>query len=337
MMMPYLLQFAFLFVLPVAYIPLVWTYSRQLWHADLCGCAALVLSAAMCFSWARFCGASSTSRNRCQLSLPIGSGECLETDPQSVVLKAGKTQAHLLVHLSNHLTGPLGWLLAGLAMLIVAVLFWSPWLAWQAMAVVSLDVLRRLTNRTDRPAASTWLLLLLLLLLPVVPAWDSQFASWFQRVSSRAGSLVLDFFACDHLLADGMFAVPGQKWSVETLYRGVFSPFTLGAAATIFVVWMRRSLVHALFMLGASIFWALVGNVICTTCVAGMYERYRWDLSAGMGYSLLETAWFGLGLWMLFCTDRLLLSLLAPNPTGKEYGRPHFTWPWMRERRGIGY
>ena len=325
--MTYILRFAFFVVVPVAYVPLVWVHSRRFLHSDLCGCLALVLSAVMCL-WMRLRGAATPNGDRFQPSSPIGSKQCLETNARSWVLKSGRIHTFPLVQLCNHLSPPLRWLLTGMAMLILAVLSWSPWLASVAFVVVLVEILRRLTSKADRPATQMWLLLLLLLLLPVVLVWDGRLVFWLQGVSSRAGSLVLDFLACDHLLASRILQTPGRKWPVEEICRGILSPFSLVAAAAIFGVWMRRQFVHALLMLGAGIFWTVIGNVLCVTCVVGMHERYSWDLSTGLGHSLLGLGWFGLGLWMLFCTDRLLLSLLAPIRVRTESARPRFAWPW---------
>jgi hypothetical protein len=213
---------------------------------------------------------------------------------------------------------PAGWLLVALGLLVGAVLFWSPGLAALAVLGASLEILRRLTDHSERSAKT--LLLLLLLLLPVGLAWDGRLDGWMIRASSRAGSRFLDFLGYDHVLVGSVLRVPDQQWTVDTILSGIFVPFTLVAAAAILAVWLRCPLVHGMLMLVAGGFWTGIGNVLCMTCVVAAHDRYGWDLSAGWGHAALGAGWLLVGLSMLFCTDRLLLSLLAPIPLDGEEG-----------------
>jgi hypothetical protein len=228
------------------------------------------------------------------------------------------------------LSPSLQWSLAGLILAVVAVLLWSPWLASVAIAAISLEVLRRLTGETDRPAFSFWLLLLLLLLLPVGLHWDGRLAFWIRDTASGAGSLVLDFIGCDHVLTNGLVRVPGQEWRVESLLRGMFAPSVLIAAAAILAIQLRRPIARSLLLVGSAFFWSGIGSVIRVTCVVGAHENTGRDLATGFGSGLLGLSWFGVGLWMLFCTDRLLIFLLAPIPSETEVVGPCFPWQWVQ-------
>jgi hypothetical protein len=335
--MTFQLQFGFLFVLPVAYLPLLRMAASSSGHAGLAGWFALGLSAAMCGGWWWFhrdndgkrplplpggdCGAAAVAHGTCSniLTRPAGNGQ---TTPDLA------TRAKQLLQRCRHLPRPLVWLVTGLTLLVAAVAIGSPALAAIAVIVASVEILRRVTTHTRRSARTIRLVLLLLFLLPVGLMWDGRFVAWLVQTSSRAGSLVLDFLGCDHVLAGDVLRVPSRQWAVNAMISDISTPFTLVAAAAMLAVRLRRPLAHALLMLVAGGFWTGMGNVLCMTCVVAAHAWHGWDLSAGWGRAVLGVGWFGVGLWMLFCTDRLLVSVLAPIPVDAESREADYHRQW---------
>ncbi|MBL7039192.1 MAG: exosortase U [Pirellulaceae bacterium] len=201
-----------------------------------------------------------------------------------------------------------------------AVLLWSPWLAAVAFILAVRALLRRFCGTASwQWVAPAWWLLVLLVPLPF--RWDVSLMFWLQGATSQAGSLLLDFFGHNHLLAGHVIEIPGRQFLVEEACSGVRSLFALVALAAVYVVWLRRPLLHALFLLAASFFWAYAINTLRVAAVVFLYLEHHLDIFSTWSHELAGMVLFLLALWMLFCTDQLFIVLFAPidpEPTAEE-------------------
>ena len=192
-----------------------------------------------------------------------------------------------------------------------AVLLWSPWLAAVAFILAVRALLRRSCGTSSwRWVAPAWWLLVLLVPLPF--RWDAGLMFWLQGATSQAGSLILDFFGHNHLLAGHVIEIPGRQFLVEEACSGVRSLFALVALVAVYVVWLRRPLLHALLLLAAAFFWAYAINTLRVAALVFLYLEHHLDMLSTWSHELVGMVLFLLALWMLFCTDQLLIVLFAP-------------------------
>ena len=155
--------------------------------------------------------------------------------------------------------------------------------------------------------------MLLGLIIPPPFELDRQLILALQSLTVRWASAVLDFFGVYHVMAGNVVEIGGRRLLVEEACSGVNSLFSLLACTLFFVFLVRRPLVHALFLLMATVGWVLVANVARVVTVA--YGTIHWsvDLAEGWRHEALGAAVFGVALALVWSTDRFLLFLLSPT------------------------
>jgi len=202
------------------------------------------------------------------------------------------------------------WFGTGWLLLAAAVWLWSPWVAAVSAIITLGAVLWRMQQGWQ--LVPVWLLLWLIVPLPV--NMDTRLVLHLQGLSSRAGSLMLDFLGYNHVLSAHVIETKGHKFMVEEACSGIRSLFVLLACAAIFAVWQRRGIVHTCLLLAAAVFWATTLNVVRVGIVVISELEAGIDVSVGWRHELLGCVLFALALWMLWCSDRLLQFLLEPIP-----------------------
>lgn len=206
--------------------------------------------------------------------------------------------------------------LVSLVLFVASEMLWSPWLGTVAAILSALAVFLSFGGRAASCAVPVWLLLWLMLPLPF--RWDERLILWLQGISSQGGSLLLDYFGCNHVLAGYVIEIPGRQFLVEEACSGVQSLFTLVATAAILAVWLRRGFVHAVLFIVSAAFWAIAANVIRVTLTVSLFVQNGVDIGSGWTHTV-----FGLGLFvgellMLLSTDQLLLLILERPPQPVE-------------------
>lgn len=199
-------------------------------------------------------------------------------------------------------------LLISLGLLAGAVLLSSPWLGLVAAILSALAVLLSFGWQVARRLAPVWLLLWLLLPLPF--RWDQRLILWLQGYAAEGGSLLLDAWGWNHVLAGYVLEIPGWQFPVEQLAQGLQALFAVIATAAVLAVWQGRSLVIGLLLVCAAPFWTVAWNMVGVAWTV-MLAANGTDVTAGIVGGL-----FGLGLFLcqvliLLSTDRLFLFLFA--------------------------
>ena len=263
-------------VVLLCFAPLVWFHLGDLWDNENYQYFPFVLGAVAYLSWAKL-NAGNSAR--------VGG-----TADARRAKRARVVGATLLI---------LGFLL-----LLVASLIWSPWVGTVA-AIVAFGAFM-LTSQL----APEWSLLWLLVPLPA--DLDNDLTYYLQGVASRSGSVFLDFFGTDHLLTGYTIEVPGQRFLVEDACSGIHSLFVLIAFAAIYVVWQRRSVIHALLLIAMTVGWALLINVVRISLVVMLPTHLGFDVSTGLPHEVLGMLLFIAALGLLFCTDLFLQFLMEP-------------------------
>jgi exosortase len=198
-------------------------------------------------------------------------------------------------------------LLASAVCAVGSTVLLSPWLAFVGACLLFAVFLLDWQGRDAVRLLPVGLLLLLLLPLPM--RLDDALVVKLQDVSSRWASILLDFFGVLHLLSGHIIEVPGKRFLVEEACSGVRSLFAMIALSAIFAVHERRPLVHAVLLIASSLFWSTACNVLRIAAVVVAQLMLHVDLAHGWMHDLLGVMVFGLGIYTLFCTDRVLLFL----------------------------
>lgn len=209
------------------------------------------------------------------------------------------------------------WILGGLLLLVAcgsllaSILLVSPWLGALA-ALLSLGgiLLAGLGPVAWRDLAGPWFLLWLI--LPPPRGLDVRLLDTFQRSAAGAASGLLDTLHVDHLLAGSVFRLADRDLFWTSACGGVHSPLVLVAIAGVLAVLGRRSPLHAVGLLAASLLVAAVAVTGQMVLVVLAAVHAGVDLAVGWPYTLLGYSALGLGGLLLVSADQLLRGLCAP-------------------------
>jgi exosortase len=238
----------------------------------------------------------------------------------------------------RQLRAPSGWvaissIAAGSVTLLLAVLYWSPWIAnvgWLMLCFAFL--LSQFSGLGARPSLATiWPPMLLLVRLPL--NLDQKLTSSLQDLTSRISSHVLDRLQVAHTLTGNVFDLPGGQLFVEQACSGVQSLFTLLFIAFFLVAWMNRSLILLPIYAMAGIFWAAVMNVVRVVAIAVAQEWFATDLAHGWYHEVLGYLCLGAATLLLLSTDRFLRVWFYPLPSDivvtAKFNPLSAVWNWF--------
>ena len=262
----------------VSYLPLLWPHLQRLWYSEHYRFFPLVVLGFAGLVWTRLRKAR-------------------------VLPEAARREPGLAESL---------WLFAALLLLAGAVLLWSAWLAAVSAVVAARAVLLHLGASRGEKFTLVWLLLWLLVPLPF--RWDVQLNAWLLRASAFGGSCLLDYFRVPHLVTGRIIQVPGYEVPLGEACHGIQAVILLFSLSVLFVLWLRRPPVHSLLFLASAFFWAAVLNAVHVAVTVYGFVEAGLDLSTGWLSRLFEVGLYGLGILLLFGTDRLLIFFLVPVP-----------------------
>lgn len=206
--------------------------------------------------------------------------------------------------------------LGSLALLAMAVLLTSPWLAAVAAMVAIWMLLYSLGGRILLGRAwPVWLLLWLAVPMPL--GLDEQLIQSLQRVATNWASGVLDLLGYRHLVSGVVIELPNRSFLVEEACSGIHSLFAALACTLFYLIISRRAWFRWLILLCAAVFWVVVANALRVTSVTVIGSTWDLPVTEGIGHQITGAFVFVLALIMIVSTDRLLLFLLPkrrPNP-----------------------
>lgn len=261
----------------LSYLPLAWPYVQRLWSSEHSRFFPLVLIGVAALVWVR---------------LREETEETATPKPKAPTLRVTL------------------WLLAAWLTLAVAVVFWSSWLAGASAVLAARALLLDIGRRKGLNFTGAWLVLWLTLPLPF--RFDAKLDYWLQGIAMRSASYVLDFFRIPNLVAGLTIQSPGQQLPIQDACGGVESLVLLLALAALFVVWMRRPVVHSLLLLISAGYWSAVVSVIRVVVVVYCAVESHAYLDTGWAKQLLDLGLYVVGALLLWSTDFLLVLLLMP-------------------------
>jgi exosortase len=204
-------------------------------------------------------------------------------------------------------------LAVGSALLLMAALLYSPWLA----AVVTLGLVAvgiyavggtLLLGRLFPAWAFLWLM------IPPPLNLDGRLVLALQSFATRVTDRVLDVFGVLHVRDGHIIDLPGKRLLVEEACSGIQSLSAILACTLFFLLWKRLPWLRALLLMTAALGWVVLANIARLVVVATFLGRWQVDLSYGWRHEVLGWVLFALALFFTWSTDQLLEFGRAINP-----------------------
>jgi exosortase len=195
-----------------------------------------------------------------------------------------------------------------LLLLALATWVWSPWIATLSSLGTGYCVC---WSRTGWKGMSKWFRAWLMgwILLPPPFGWDERLTVILRGLTTRATSRVLDLLAVLHVSYMNVIQVPQKSLFIADACSGVHSLFVLLAAALFWSLWFRRSVIHAMLLLIATVGIVLLENISrLVVIVLGL--SWRIDLSSGIDHTALGLLLFAVSAGLIMSTDQLLAFIL---------------------------
>ena len=196
------------------------------------------------------------------------------------------------------------------ALTFLGLVLWQPCLGFLS----TLFVLAIIAVACDAPlGASLWGPLLLLGLIVRLPLeWGAAFMSTMRALTVGWSSRLLDGLGVEHYATGGVLSLPGVTFTTPWLCSGWNSLLFLLALAGLVVLLRRRSLAHAVLLLGLTVALTLLTNVFRLTLTIGMCAAVGSDVASGWNHVLLGLGFLALSAGLVWSGDWLIAYLLEP-------------------------
>lgn len=201
----------------------------------------------------------------------------------------------------------------GLGLLAGSVLLGSPWAAYAGALVTLVALLYGAGGRANVARFGPALVMLLVILRPPLNL-DKAAIQKLQQATAHAAGAALDVFNVTYVRAGNVIEIPGRRLFVEEACSGVNSLFSALACTVFYLLWTRRHSFVWFVLLLSLPFWVLTANAGRITLVALL--RYHWGIAADVGWrhDFLGFVVFGVAIFLLFATERLLAFYAAVIP-----------------------
>jgi exosortase len=203
------------------------------------------------------------------------------------------------------------------ALLLGAIVLYSPWCAMLSLIVLTAAVCRAVLR--TREVTNLWgIWVLLWLIVPLPFNVDQRLTKTLQLVSSRLSSYVLDWFGVYHLMEGNTLWLHSKQLFVDEACSGIISMLSIVACAVVYAVVKNRTPLHMILLAAMGIAWAAIMNVARIATIALALERWGIDWSAGTSHEILSLVLFLLAFLALLAMDQVLLVCLAPLLQGRN-------------------
>ncbi len=254
-----------------AHLPLTFVYAGQLWSTPHYQFFPLVLVGATCIAWRAVRGVEPTPATRLSVAC------------------CGFAVAQLL--------------------LLFAVLWHSPWVAWIALLMVVLPYVYSCAGWQGVVAIFPgWLLLWVIVRLPL--NLDGTLILQLQSWTASTCGRVLDALGVLNRMSGHVIELPGQKLFVAEACSGIHSLFSLLACSVFLVIWCRASLLRSLLLFAATVFWVGIANVSRVVSLT-ILAAHDLPIPNGWPHELFGLLFFLIAVFLVWSTDQLFLSLFA--------------------------
>jgi exosortase len=230
----------------------------------------------------------------------------MTTSEESVGVDGGRPRAS-----SRDVSWSIGLLSTSAIGLTLAVWAWSPWIAAVNGMIGAVAVVLRVGGWAMLKAYSP-ILVFCLVLIPLPFGIDEDLVVGLRSVTTRLSSSVLDQVGILHQAYANVIQLPGKALFIADACSGIQSLYVLLAMALFVSVFMRRSVLHSLCLLGSTFALVIIENVARIVSVAWA-SGHSMDWSKGTNHELLGVFLFAASAILVMSTDQLLLFLLPES------------------------
>jgi exosortase len=211
-------------------------------------------------------------------------------------------------------------------LLSLATLADSNWIGWVSF-LVFLWTAAHIVLPPDTAKRIRQPYLVLLLIVPLPLGLDSLLVIEMQKLATRQGSLLLDYFGIMHAVEGVTVHVPGHVFMIDEACSGIHSLFSAVTAMLVFAVLCRYSIWRTAFTVAQAVLWVLIVNAIRVFVV--VYTTVRWGnlgLESGWRHQALGFVCYVLILALAFSTDQFLRYLIRLRAADSEEPKRRTTW-----------
>ena len=221
----------------------------------------------------------------------------------------------------------------GLLLLVVAVVFISPWLATVATLLNILALIDAIGGTLlIKRLLPAWAFLWLSIPPPRGP--DEKLLMFLQGFATHWSSQVLDRLGVLHVVEGNVISLVDRQLFVEQACSGINSLFTLVLGTLFIAAWTRSRPLRAVVLVAASVVVVLTGNIARIVIIAYTAARWQIDLSEGWPHTLLGIVLYIGMLGLVFSTDRLLslLGMIVNQEIAAIVAYRIKRWTWLLRR-----
>lgn len=201
-------------------------------------------------------------------------------------------------------------MLACAVLLMLAALSAWTWLGMlAAMAALLAAAYCAGGSRLVRAVLPAWIFVALAVLPP--NNWETILVGYLQRLVSECTDILLDMLSVLHVTEGSVITFPGRSLFIEQACSGIRSLLFVMGITLFYVLRKAQTPLRAACLLGAALFWVLLGNIARVTSVAYFISRWRIDLSTGTRHEIVGLVVLAVVLAFVASSDYLFRFLAA--------------------------
>ncbi len=208
-------------------------------------------------------------------------------------------------------------LLFSFALLALAVLLGSPWLA-TISAVICLIGMIWWSGGWALLKQMIPALILILIIIPPPFGLDSILTLFLRRVAITASSRVLDLVHVVHCVSGNVIELPEHRLLVEEACSGINSVLFISAFTLFYLLWRRRSFWCYLICLPAALGFVVMGNVARITLGAWAQFHMGMDLLTGWKHETIGLILIAFYVGLVMSLEHLLSGTPKSGPSFED-------------------
>src|ERR1051326_3534328 len=196
-------------------------------------------------------------------------------------------------------------------LLAAAAVLWSPWLGSLA-AIIGLAGLIWAAGGRQFFKAMLPALVLAVAIIPPPLSLDTRFGEELRLRAVNWSSQMLDLLGVTHSRSGNIIELPNQQLLVEEACSGINSVLVTMACCLFYMLWRRRSLIHIVGCLLATVSFVLLGNVVRITLGAWLKFSHGIEILSGWPHQVVGIILFVSYLLLILSLDKWLEFLSSP-------------------------
>lgn len=219
-------------------------------------------------------------------------------------------------------------LLAALGILLVAVVFWSPWLGAIASLLAAASLLYAYGGKHLLGKMAPALVMVVTIIPPPLGLGD-RLTLWLRSVATVLSSRVLDMLGIVHAVSGNLIDLPQRRLLVEEACSAINSVVFVTSFTVFFLLWQRRRAPAFFVCIPIMLIFVVAGNIFRISLGAWILVHSGIDLLTGWKHELLSIVLVALYILLAVSLDHLLFGAARPAPdptTPSPPAKPWFAW-----------